>query len=96
MRTLLLSVGVEVAYDHFKSKQTPPFILFRNTDSTTFKADNKSYWLDNNYIVDLVTDIKDPVIEKQLEALFDANDMPYDKEENFIDNEQIYDITYFV
>lgn len=96
LKTLLLSLELPVAYDHFKKKVEPPFILFWNNDTTTFKADDKTHWKDNNYLVDLITDIKQPELETQLETIFDNNYIPYDKSEDFISSEQIYQIRYYI
>lgn len=94
---LLTSLGLAVAYDHFDTpNQTPPFILYRSPDVYAFKADNKTYYKQNNYIVDLITDIKDVSKEALIEELFDNNSIPYDKEENYIEIERIYQIRYFI
>lgn len=94
--TLLCSVLTQVAYDHFDTKVEPPFILYRNTDTTTMSADDHTIWKNNNYIVDLVTDIKDPTTENQLETEFNENYLPFDKEEDFIESEKIYQIRYYI
>lgn len=94
---LLKGLELPVAYDHFiGDEQTPPFILYRNIDSQTFKADDMTYLRANAYIIDLVTEIKDVELEKQLEDLFDDNHLPYDKEEDYIESERIYQIRYFI
>lgn len=96
---LLKTLKIPVAYDHFEqypdNKVAPPFIVYRNTDPTTQKADDKTWYKHNNYIIDLVTDIKDVDLEDALEELLTLNHMPYDKEENYIDNERIYQIRYY-
>lgn len=91
-----LSASIPVAYDHFTSKVKPTFILYRNNDTTTFSADDKIRWKKNNYIVDLITDKKDTTTEQSLETLFDNNYLPYTKMEDFIDEEQIYQIRYYI
>lgn len=104
LRTLLGTIKIsespveyiKVAYDHFRDKTHPPFILFRNTDTTTYKADNKVFFQVNQYIVDLVTELKNPELEAKLEQVLNNNELPYDKEEDFIDSEQIYQIRYFI
>lgn len=92
--------SIPVAYDHFEEsvgiKVAPPFILFRVIDTTTIKADDKVHYQDNNYIVDLVVDKKDLNLESQLETLFNDNYLPYDKEEDFLSEEHIYQIRYFI
>lgn len=96
---LLSTLNIPVAYDHFEeyplNKVTPPFITYTNTDPTTTKAEDVTWHSHNNYIIDLVTDKKDVQLEAQLESLFFDNEMPYDKEENYIDDERIYQIRYY-
>lgn len=98
----LLSEGMElpVAYDHFKQLDgitiSLPFILFRVDETTTFKADDKSLFKQNNYMIDLVTEIKDTTNEEKLEDLLNDNNLPYDKFEDYIENENIYQIRYFI
>lgn len=93
-------ITIKVAYDHFEdnvgSKVMPPFILYRNTDSTTFKADDKVHYQENNYIVDLITEVKDTVLESKLETLLNNNYLPYDKQEDYLADERIYQIRYFI
>lgn len=89
-----------VAYDHFEEKVglkiVPPFILFRNIETTTIKADDKVHYQENNYIVDLVVEIRNIELETQLETLFNDNYLPYDKEETYLSNERVYQVRYFI
>lgn len=92
---------IDVAYDHFEEypshKVVPPFILFRNTETQTFKADDNVHYQIDNYIVDLITDVKrDRVLEGQIEQLFKDNHLPYDKEADYIDDERIYQVRFFI
>lgn len=95
--TLLSTLNIPVAYDHFTSKNiSVPFVLYRNNNTDTFKADDKSYFKNREYIIDLCTDKKDIVAETNLETLLDNNHLPFDKEEDFIESENIYQIRYFI
>ena len=96
----LCELEIPVAYDHFEqnpsnNKVVPPFVVYRNTDPTTVKADDITYYKHNNYIIDLVTDKKDVGLEEDLEKILTDNDMPFDVEENYIDSERIYQIRYY-
>ena len=94
---LLGRLNIPYAYDHFKDDKTiPPFILYRNDDTDTFKADDKTYYKENNYIVDLTTIKKMPQLEEQLEILFNDNNIPFDKFENYIESEKIFQIRYLI
>lgn len=95
--TLLQGAELEVAYDHFKTPdKIPPFILYRSTDVNAFKADDKTYYKQNNYIVDLITEKKDPEQEGRLEAILEENNIPYDKETDFLEDERVYQTRYFL
>lgn len=90
-------VFIDVAYDHFTTpNQVPPFIVYVIDTVSTLKADDKVHYQDNNYIVDLCTNVKNVELETQLEQLFNDNFMPYDKEETYIDSEHMFQIRYFI
>lgn len=95
---LLESLGIPVAYDHFihnnEVSVSPPFILYRNDQSEQFKADDKVFYKSKEYIIDLITDKKDLMLEETLEEIFNNNSLPWEKSETYIDTEEIYQITY--
>lgn len=97
---ILKSIGIPVAYDHFINTNleniTPPFILYRNDDASYFKADDQVFYLNKEYIVELVTDKKDINLEQALESVLASNYLPFDKTEVFIETEDIYQVTYFI
>lgn len=97
---LLKTMGIPVAYDHFVeapgASVSPPFILYTIDSTESFKADDKTYFKNRQYIIDLVTDKKDPAKEEALEAILEANFLPWDKEEDYIDGERIFQIRYFI
>lgn len=97
LKDILDTLGLNVAYDHFISNEVaPPFILYRNTDSTTFKADDKVHCRINQYIIDLITEVKQVELESNLEQLLNDNYLPFDKFEDYIESERIYQIRYFI
>lgn len=94
---LLNTLNFPVAYDHFTQKDVSiPFILYKTDTVNTFKADDKVYRKINSYEVDLITEIKDIKIENKLETLFDEHNIPYEKYEEYIDSEKIYQIYYTI
>lgn len=97
MFILLTSLEIDVAYDHFDNDdEQPPFILYRNTDPDLFGADDKIYYKSNSYIIDYIDIKKNVTNEKKIEKLFDDNNICYEKTEDFIDSEKIYQIRYFI
>lgn len=97
---ILKSIGIPVAYDHFINTNleniAPPFILYRNDDASHFKADDQVFFMNKEYIVELVTDKKDINLEQTLESVLATNYLPFDKTETYIESEDIYQVTYFI
>lgn len=90
---LLQSLNIPIAYDHFTTNKNvnPPFIVYRAIAPDTFKADGITYYKPYNYEIELVTEIKDPELEEQIEELLTNNRIPYDVEaEVWDDDERIY------
>ena len=58
---LLKTLGYPVTYSHFDDDKTliPPFIAYREVAPTTFKADNKTYFKNIEFEIEVVTDKKD-------------------------------------
>jgi hypothetical protein len=92
--TLLKSTGLPVAYHHFTSPPTPPYIVYLFSYSSNFGADNKVHGKVNNYQVELYTKTKDPAAEALIEGLFDANEIYWEKTETYIESEGLYQVLY--
>ena len=52
---LLKTLNIPVAYDHFESNKniTPPFVVYREISSDTFKADGITYYRPFEFEIDL-------------------------------------------
>lgn len=87
---LLKTLNIPVAYDHFDSNKNiqPPFVVYREIDTTTFKADNYTYKRNYNYEIELITEKKDITLQSNLETLLDNNKIPYDILDESWDNEE--------
>ena len=92
--TLLKTAGLPVAYHHFTSPPSPPYIVYLFSYSSNFGADNKVHSQADNYQVELYTKTKDPTSEALIEGLFDANEIYWDKTETYIDSEGLYQVLY--
>lgn len=92
--TLLKTTNLPVAYHHFTSPPTPPYMVYLFSYSSNFGADNKVYDAEKNFQVELYTTNKDPTSEALIEGLFDANDIFWDKTETYIDSEDLYQVLY--
>ena len=90
---LLSSLNIPVAYDHFESNKdvSIPFVVYRELDTDTFKADGITYYRPYNFQIELITEKKDLVLQKTLEDLLTTNNIPYDiSDEVWDDDEKIY------
>lgn len=90
---LLLTLEIPVAYDHFETNKNVsiPFLVYRETSPSTFRADDTTYHQFFNYELELVTEKKDVALERQIEGLLTQNKIPYSKEDEVWDNdERIY------
>jgi hypothetical protein len=92
--TLLKTLNLPVAYHHFTSPPSPPYIVYLFSYSSNFGADNKVYQKDFNYQVELYTTKKDLASEALIEDLFNANDIYWEKTETYIDSEGLYQVLY--
>src|SRR5690606_3679435 len=92
--TILMETGYPVAYSHFLYDVQAPFIVYREPESSNFHADNRVYKKIRNIDVELYTDKKDPEAEEKIEALLDANDLPYESYEIYIESEKLFQKVY--
>jgi len=94
--TMLKATGLPVAYSHFNETVEPPFIAYLVDGSSNFFADNKVYQKFDGVRVELYTTKKDLLSEGKLESVLDANEIPYETFETFIQSENLYQKTYEV
>jgi len=92
--TLLKTINLPVAYHHFTSPPSPPYIVYLFSYSSNFGADNRVYNSEKNFQVELYTKAKDLTLEALIEGLFDVNDIFWDKTETYIDSEDLYQVLY--
>ena len=95
LKILLDILNIPNAYSHFKRKVAPPFITYRVDHTENFFAGNKTYKKIPILYVELYTQTKDVELETKLEKLFDNNEIAWEIEsENYIDDEEVYQIIY--
>lgn len=96
IKQMLETLKKPVAYDHFAEGEAPepPFICFLFPSTDNFAADDHVYFEVPVLHIELYTDKKDPVLEDQLEALLDTNDLYWEKSEVWIDSEKLYEVLY--
>lgn len=92
--TLLKTLKLPVAYDHFVDMDELPGIVYREATDNVFYADDTAFYLQNQFEVVLITKYKDVDLESELETLFTNNDIAFEKQEYFNDAERVYFIEY--
>ena len=96
IKQMINSMGLPTAYHHFAEGQSPstPFIVYLYPGSHNFSADGKVYKKANKLDIELYTDLKNPEIEKRLEAVLDEHGLFYEKTETYLDTENMYEVLY--
>lgn len=92
---ILKELDIPVAYDHFDTDVEPPFIVYREQQADSFYADNKTFKLNLNFELELVTIKKDIELEEKIINLLDKYNIPFEKQNEIWDNEEkIYHIIF--
>lgn len=91
---ILSSTGYPVANTVFPKDEPhePPYIIFLTTGSTVFHADGITYDEVPDVQVELYTLHKDQSAESKLQTAL--SDFAWAKEEGWLDDEQMYMVTY--
>lgn len=94
--SVLNSIGIPYAYDHFAEGESPepPFLCYLLPGSSNFSADGKVYQRVSEVRLELYTDCKDLDSEEKVEAALDAMGIFYNKTETWIDSEKLYEVLY--
>ena len=91
---LLKTTGLPVAYHHFTSPPSSPYMVYLFSYNTNFGADNKVYNAAKNFQVELYTTKKDSASEKLIEDALNGADVYWEKTEMYIDSEGLYQVLY--
>lgn len=94
LKQILDTAGYPVAYSHFKTPPSPPYVVYLVAFSSNYFADNQVHQKIQNVQVELYTDRKDLTAEAKLEAVLDANSIAYETTETYIESEQLFQKIY--
>lgn len=97
LNTTLSSV-FPTAYWSFPEQKAPPmpYLVYFQTNTDNFGADNKVYHERRRVSIELLTRIKDPTAESAVEAALDAKEIFWNKTETHLDDEDAYEVIYDV
>ena len=94
---VLQSTGLPCAYSHFKTPQSPPYLVYIGTGQDTLEADNTHYWRNNRYQVEYYFTTKNESNEAAIENALLGNGYLYDKSEDvYIEEEGVFVIYYYI
>lgn len=92
--TLLKTTGLPVTYLEWPENMAPPlpYICYLSPGANNFFADGSVYYSANRVRVELYSRLKSPKTERLIETALSG--IPWTKDEDHIDSEQCYLITY--
>ena len=87
-----------VAMNAFPEGEAPdlPWIVYRQTSANRFLADNRVFYSSPVFAIELYTEVKSPETEAALESALASAELIWTKEEEYLDSERCYMITYTV
>ncbi|HEM4925445.1 TPA: hypothetical protein U1160_002115 [Streptococcus suis] len=96
LKTILQQLNIPYAYHHFAESQSPkpPFAVYLLPNTNHFKADGKIHFKVSVVHLEIYTDKKDLLLERQVEQVLDRNDIIYEKSEVWIESEKLYEVLY--
>lgn len=96
VKQMIESIGLPYTYDSFPNNiaPTPPYIVFNYPSRDDFGADNINYSKIGILNIELYTATKDIDLENTVETVLTQNGFYYEKNEAYIRNENLYQISY--
>lgn len=92
----LQSTGLPCAYSHFKTDQTPPYIVYVGNGQDKLDADNTHYWRNNRYQVEYYFTEKSESNEASIEdALLGAGFLYEKSEDIYLEDQGVFLIYYY-
>jgi hypothetical protein len=93
----LQTTGLPCAYSHFRTKQSPPYIVYIGSGQDVFEADNTHYYKENTYQVEYYFTTKDESNEASIEdALLEAGYLYEKSEDVYIEDQGVFVIYYYI
>lgn len=93
----LQTTGLPCAYSHFKTPQTPPYLVYIGNGQEKLDADNTRYWRENNYQIEYYFTAKNETAEAAIEDALLNGGYVYDKSEDiYIEDQGVFVIYYYV
>ena len=92
----LQSTGLPCAYSHFRTDQTPPYIVYVGNGQDNLDADNTHYWRNNRYQVEYYFTEKSESNEASIEDALLGAGFIYEKSEDiYLEDQGVFLIYYY-
>ena len=98
INSLLGSIGYPYNYDFFPENKVPapPYMVFYYPNRDDFYADDSNYSHIEQLNIELYTDEKDFDAEAAVESKLRLNDITFQKQEAYIESENLYQVLYIM
>lgn len=96
IKTMVTGIGLPYTYYSFPNDiaPDPPYIVFNYPENDDVLADNSNYVSVVTLNLELYTAEKDIELEESIEAVLNRNGFVYDKTEDYIRQEELFQVTY--
>ena len=94
--TQLKTLPLPVQYYMFQEGQAPalPYIIYFNPSEQHANADNLTFHVSKDVIVEVYSEFKNLSLEDKLKELFDKNKLTYTFQETYLKEERMYMVAY--
>lgn len=93
---MIEGIGLPYTYNSFPNNiaPNPPYIVFNYPQNNDFGADDETYVRVDILNLELYTATKDFQLEETIETILSQNGLFFDKNETYIRNEDLFQISY--
>lgn len=97
IKVMIESLGLPFTYYQWREGDNIPnlpYVVFYFPNSNNFSADNVVWKNIEQMNLEIYTSQKDFAIEKHVEAMLENNGLFWEKNESYIENEDMYEVLY--
>ena len=96
IKRMVGEIGLPCRYHHFETKDAvnPPFVCWIIPGTDNFAADGKVYQKIDMLNIELYTDQKEIELEEKVENVLDRHGIYWNKDEGYIESENMYEVLY--
>lgn len=97
LRSLLTQLNIPVVRNEFKVAPVPPYMIYISNGAENTAADNIVWHSQETYRIELYTTKKEGALERNIEALFDSNEIYWEKDGDIkVESESLWMTVYYI